>query len=754
MSTSSSSPFRQPWRVWLTFLILALLSVPLLADPPISVDVEIDRVAPLKDGDLVYMRMAGLQFGDSTTGRLAVDLFLQNNENFPVTIDEVRIDFFDPVMPPRILSAGLGMRCPFPGNSLLITQADGLDLPANTLCRLVLTSDPVLALPAPAQAQITVSFVGIQNTLADQVRDLVSHQSTGAPQGYLFPAKSQDLAPGEFWSAGSTGPTSNHRSGASNDDMVFAYDMIVRRWDSGTSQWLQSHPPDPGEVDPLDTNEDYLIWGKPIYAMADGVVTNCNSGFPDDLIDQDMGDTANSFTIQHGNELASYVHLRNGSVNQSICFPGAMVEAGEFLGEVGNSGLSSFPHLHLQVTRNGDPMPLQFRDAFVIERDNAFVDPPSGNSPWFPMLGHGYTWTGTATWPGPMIRRGDRSIGYQVVETEIALPRLSRPLTASRRDNGDLLVLSWDLDSDAEFTPVGIDGGGQVGEMALTVPNGTQDAALALITGGGSLKLIAYDVETNNPTLARTAEHTSNPVTGVAASPGPFNDGVLTLIRTQFGNHKVIAWRVDPEAGVIQRRGEEPGGAVDALAITNTFAFPGAVTAVQTNTNHLELSTIEVQNNGWALNRIDTYTDDAIEDVDIARVGYTPNFQDLVVTASRTSGGSLELISWAIHPAGAITRLDDISAGTVGEVELAVMSDQHVVTSVTDAGGELKLIAWHVAGDGTFTRRGEIEAGAASGIAQSDLNSNFGFIPATTVSAMTETSGDIKLIAWQVELND
>jgi len=57
--------------------------------------------------------------------------------------------------------------------------------------------------------------------------------------------------------------------------------------------------------------------------------------------------------IDHGNsQFGYYAHLRARSVSVKL---GAKVKAGDPIGEVGNSGDSSEPHLHFHVMNARDP---------------------------------------------------------------------------------------------------------------------------------------------------------------------------------------------------------------------------------------------------------------------------------------------------------------------------------------------------------------------------------------------------------------
>jgi len=112
--------------------------------------------------------------------------------------------------------------------------------------------------------------------------------------------------------------------------------------------------------------EGFSSFGRPVHAVADGevvrVVTWCRDhrsrtswlafvylfvveGFRD--LGGAPGVVGNHVTIDHGNGVHSlYAHLRRGSVRVAV---GDRVSAGDVIGEVGNSGNTSEPHLHFQL---------------------------------------------------------------------------------------------------------------------------------------------------------------------------------------------------------------------------------------------------------------------------------------------------------------------------------------------------------------------------------------------------------------------
>jgi len=96
--------------------------------------------------------------------------------------------------------------------------------------------------------------------------------------------------------------------------------------------------------------EDHYAFGAPFYAMAAGTVVEVRRGFPDNPIgelDESVREKHNGVSIDHGGgELSWYVHAKAGSI---VVEEGDRVEQGQKLGEVGNSGGSAMPHLHVTL---------------------------------------------------------------------------------------------------------------------------------------------------------------------------------------------------------------------------------------------------------------------------------------------------------------------------------------------------------------------------------------------------------------------
>ncbi|HBO46410.1 MAG TPA: hypothetical protein DD670_21275, partial [Planctomycetaceae bacterium] len=108
-----------------------------------------------------------------------------------------------------------------------------------------------------------------------------------------------------------------------------------------------------GGVDYVLANFAQMDQGVPVVAAAAGTVIAVeDSRFDRNYLDHIVDTEPNYVIVDHGNGLwTNYVHLRKDSVGVSV---GQVMSAGQQLGLVGSSGYSYDPHLHFEVTRNGN----------------------------------------------------------------------------------------------------------------------------------------------------------------------------------------------------------------------------------------------------------------------------------------------------------------------------------------------------------------------------------------------------------------
>ena len=110
-------------------------------------------------------------------------------------------------------------------------------------------------------------------------------------------------------------------------------------------------------------NRGEMRKGVAVHAAMDGKVLRLRDGESDNVkteeefnaIKEARKECGNAVLIDHGDQghgalSTLYCHLKNGSVNVKI---GDTIRAGDKIGEVGQSGLAEFPHLHFGVVWEG-----------------------------------------------------------------------------------------------------------------------------------------------------------------------------------------------------------------------------------------------------------------------------------------------------------------------------------------------------------------------------------------------------------------
>ncbi len=145
----------------------------------------------------------------------------------------------------------------------------------------------------------------------------------------------------------------------------YAVDLIkIDRWGLRSSGWRPSDP------------AAYAIFGEPVLAPCDGEVLSAADGMPDmqvPLTDSSRLE-GNHVILKCGDKAVLLAHLREGTVSVAV---GQAVRAGAPLGEVGNSGQSTEPHLHIHAQRlpaggfvlSGEPLHLKFEGSFPVRND-------------------------------------------------------------------------------------------------------------------------------------------------------------------------------------------------------------------------------------------------------------------------------------------------------------------------------------------------------------------------------------------------
>ncbi len=105
----------------------------------------------------------------------------------------------------------------------------------------------------------------------------------------------------------------------------------------------------------------YLAWDAPVHAPCNGRIVSAVDGLEDQAVGQPRyGPPAgNHVAIDAGGDVVLLAHLRRGSV---LVRTGDVVQAGQPVGRVGNSGNTTQPHLHVHLHRDGQGLDLAFDD--------------------------------------------------------------------------------------------------------------------------------------------------------------------------------------------------------------------------------------------------------------------------------------------------------------------------------------------------------------------------------------------------------
>lgn len=222
-----------------------------------------------------------------------------------------------------------------------------------------------------------------------------AQMSQGAQYDLFYLA--DDLAPGERYYVGK-------KIHSDSGTQMWGYDVGAMKYASSTDTWSEVK----SSYDSKNAkNSDYVVYGKPVYAMGPGKIIRCwrnapenprpYSGAMGDSFDQKFEDRkwlhqswrdkkmaggGNHLLVEETDgSLILYAHAQPGSIPSALCPHNAQlfskadaiseadvpeaqqktIKAGDFLFRTGNSGNSSAPHLHVHKEKDSQPVQMQFR---------------------------------------------------------------------------------------------------------------------------------------------------------------------------------------------------------------------------------------------------------------------------------------------------------------------------------------------------------------------------------------------------------
>jgi hypothetical protein len=472
-------------------------------------------VEPEESGAVVYLPLSPKTAGAEATGHLALKITVKNNETKTITLKNLVVSFIGaPALPAVTIPVQVGVKNPMSD----VVEMKSVQINAGASASWFFQPDNNINLPMPAPGQIKMALSA--DTFSDAVNvtmPLKPHLSPVPGGSYEFPAKARDFRIGEYWS----GRGESHAA-AGDGSQLFAYDMGVMAFDQDSDKWTSLLPGKDGSQ-----NSHFRIWGKPIYAMADGTVI----GFKNDMASNTkMGKQeptpspveGNHFWLQHGDEAVVYAHMQPNSLNAKFTKMGAVIKRGEFLGLAGNSGNSTGPHLHIHAIEAtkpwGGPLrPLPFRNTFMIDR--SALNPPSPNGKWVKAEDQGFADTPMAIWPattapafyppgwGEVTRNGIPEASYQA-EFEKATSSGYRPVWVDGYEvNGKVFfnAIFHPNDGHPWVARHGMSGAQYQAEFDTRSGEGFHLHQIETYLSGGAVRYASIFIK--SPATARTAYH-------------------------------------------------------------------------------------------------------------------------------------------------------------------------------------------------------------------------------------------------------
>jgi hypothetical protein len=118
--------------------------------------------------------------------------------------------------------------------------------------------------------------------------------------------------------------------------------------------------------------EDFEIYGEKIYSPCTGKIAYLKKDITDNLpFEVNTKENSGNFVIiSTGNKFITLAHLRPNTI---VVHQNDSISAGDYIGEVGNTGKSIEPHLHIEVHEQKNnqsfPVSIMFDNKFYTYND-------------------------------------------------------------------------------------------------------------------------------------------------------------------------------------------------------------------------------------------------------------------------------------------------------------------------------------------------------------------------------------------------
>jgi hypothetical protein len=331
-------------------------------------------------------------------------------------------------------------------------------------------------------------------------------------------------------------------------------------------------------------------------------------------------------------------------------------------------------------------------------------------------------------------------------------------MTAVREGNGNLKVIRWDVDLDGTVTRVGSTIGNEIVTATAIdagfLPGGGVTPYWAnVVKTNGRMKLILWGLSGNGP--VRLDEDTGGMIKGcdvAVAGSNSFGFGstpltFLTVLCQYTSNSVDISAYAVHADGSLEFTGNRvlangfDGGAIPKVAYLDadwSDSTPVFLAAYRNADGNLRAASYHVNAFG-ALSEVDVHVEGSIEGLAVAGDGYGSG-----VTAVRTSTGELKTIFWTNQINNHIVRGQSASNGTPTGIAAGFVYGGFFATAGRDSNGNLDVDLWLEGQHTNDADAGSIQSGR---VAMATL---FTGVEGRVFTAVSDSAGDLKLIAWRV----
>lgn len=333
--------------------------------------------------------------------------------------------------------------------------------------------------------------------------------------------------------------------------------------------------------------------------------------------------------------------------------------------------------------------------------------------------------------------------------SEIAAVRGTGQIITAVRTSSNLKLISWRASASGPITKLA-DSGNQAGAAShIDIVQGRK-IITASRTGDGNLKLVSWDVDPDTGAITRAGDSGSQ-----AGTASRIKIALLTMTRfvtasrSGSGRIKLISWSLQFDGSL--RRLADSGDAGDPVAELSLLrlntvggSIHNFVTPIIDPAGNLKVIRWNVSTNG----EFTRVSDSGVLASGASSVRVTTASLNRPVVAFWNEVGHSKLIVCRLTPDGGVQRLGDTGTDA-GAVRIDSLGGEHngVVSAGPAPDGTLTLIGWSVDDDGNIVRRTD------SGYQEGDsslitLLTNPGTSGLSMVTAARTPSGTLKLVGW------